>query len=55
MTLAWYGHLKFKEPKWFENAGLITAVLIIWALALFEYCFQNPANRIGYEGNGHSR
>ncbi|PWA06415.1 DMT family protein [Flavobacterium psychrotolerans] len=52
MTLAWYGHLKFKELKWFENAGLITVVLISWALALFEYCFQVPANRIGYEGNG---
>ena len=52
MTLAWYGHLKFKELKWFENAGLITIVLISWGLALFEYAFQVPANRIGYEGNG---
>jgi len=52
MTLAWYGHLKFKDLKWFENAGLITIVLISWGLALFEYCFQVPANKIGYEGNG---
>ena len=52
MTLAWYGHLKFKELKWFENAGLIGIVLISWGLALFEYFFQVPANRIGYEGNG---
>ncbi|MGL2962196.1 DMT family protein [Flavobacterium sp. RSB2_4_14] len=52
MTLAWYGHLKFKELKWFENAGLITIVLISWGLALFEYFFQVPANRIGYQGNG---
>lgn len=52
MTLAWYGHLKFKEWKWFEQAGLVTIVLISWGLALFEYCFQVPANRIGYEGNG---
>jgi hypothetical protein len=52
MTLAWYGHLKFKELRWFENAGLITIVLISWGLALFEYCFQGPANRIGFEGNG---
>ena len=52
MTLAWYGHLKFKELKWFENAGLITVVLISWGLALFEYCFQVPANRIGYQENG---
>lgn len=52
MTLAWYGHLKFKDLKWFENAGLITIVLISWGLALFEYFFHVPANRIGYEGNG---
>jgi hypothetical protein len=52
MTLAWYGHLKFKELCWFENAGLITIVLISWGIALFEYMFQVPANRIGYDGNG---
>lgn len=52
MTLAWYGHLKFKDLKWFENAGLISIVLISWGMALFEYCFQVPANRIGYQGNG---
>lgn len=52
MTLAWYGHLKFKELNWFQNAGLITIVLISWGFALFEYCFQVPANRIGFEGNG---
>jgi uncharacterized protein (DUF486 family) len=42
ITLAWYGHLKFKELKWFENAGLITIVLISWGLALFEYFFASP-------------
>ena len=52
MTLAWYGHLKFKEWKWFEQAGLVTIVLVSWGLALFEYCFQVPANRMGYEGTG---
>ncbi|WP_396194825.1 DMT family protein [Flavobacterium sp.] len=52
MTLAWYGHLKFKELKWFENVGLITIILISWGLALFEYCFQVPANKIGFQGNG---
>jgi uncharacterized protein len=52
MTLAWYGHLKFKELKWFENTGLISIVFISWGLALFEYCFQVPANRIGFEDNG---
>ena len=52
MTFAWYGHLKFKELKWFENLGLITIVLISWGLALFEYIFQVPANRIGFYQNG---
>jgi uncharacterized protein (DUF486 family) len=52
MTLAWYGHLKFKELKWFENLGLIAIVLISWGIALFEYFFHVPANRIGYNGNG---
>ncbi|WP_262710608.1 DMT family protein [Flavobacterium restrictum] len=35
MTLAWYGHLKFKELKWFENAGLLTIILISWGMAKF--------------------
>ena len=52
MTFAWYGHLKFKELKWFENAGIITIILISWGLALFEYFFQVPANKIGYKDNG---
>lgn len=52
MTLAWYGHLKFKELKWFEHVGLVGIVMISWGIALFEYFFQVPANRIGYKGNG---
>lgn len=52
MTLAWYGHLKFVEWKWFAKAGLFSVVLISWGLAFFEYCFQVPANRIGFSGNG---
>jgi uncharacterized protein (DUF486 family) len=52
MTIAWYGHLKFKEMKWFAGLGLIAIVLISWGIALFEYFFQIPANRIGYKGNG---
>lgn len=51
MTFAWYGHLKFREIKWFESMGIIAIVLISWAIAFFEYCFQVPANRIGYQGN----
>ncbi|MCK9412466.1 MAG: DMT family protein [Prolixibacteraceae bacterium] len=52
MTFAWYGHLKFKEVKWFGALGLFAIVLISWGIAFFEYCFQVPANRIGFDGNG---
>jgi len=52
MTLAWYGHLKFKDMKWSETLGIAAIVLISWAIAFFEYCFQVPANRIVFAGNG---
>jgi uncharacterized protein (DUF486 family) len=52
MTFAWYGHLKFKELKWFETLPLFGIVLISWGIALFEYFFQVPANRIGFKENG---
>jgi len=52
MTLAWYGHLKFAEWKWFSKLGLVSIVLISWGIALFEYLFQVPANRIGFKGTG---
>lgn len=52
MTLAWYGHLKFSEWKSFQKLGLIAIILISWGVALFEYMFMIPANKIGYHGNG---
>ncbi|HNA91842.1 MAG TPA: DMT family protein [Chitinophagaceae bacterium] len=52
MTIAWYGHLKFKEMNWFNNLALPAIVLISWGVALFEYSFQVPANRIGFNENG---
>lgn len=52
MTFAWYGHLKFKDLKGFQQLGLVSIILISWGIALFEYIFQVPANRIGFEGNG---
>jgi len=52
MTFAWYDHLKFRELKWFETLPLFGIVLISWGIALFEYFFQVPANRIGFKGNG---
>ena len=42
MTFAWYGHLKFK------SSALWAVILVSWGIAFFEYCFQVPANRIGY-------
>lgn len=52
MTFAWYGHLKFSQMSWFSKLGLFGIVLISWGIAFFEYCFQVPANRIGYKENG---
>lgn len=52
MTMAWYGHLKFKDMKWSENLGLVAIILISWGIALFEYILQVPANRIGFRENG---
>ena len=45
MTLAWYGHIAFKSKL--ERFGILAIVLLSWGIALFEYCFQVPANRIG--------
>lgn len=42
MTFAWYGHLKYK------GTALWIVILLSWGIALFEYCFQVPANRIGH-------
>jgi hypothetical protein len=41
MTFAWYGHLRFRSE------ALWKVILVSWAIAFFEYCFQVPANRIG--------
>ncbi|HQQ97028.1 MAG TPA: DMT family protein [Cyclobacteriaceae bacterium] len=52
MTMAWYGHLKFKEMNWSQNLGLVSIILISWGIAFFEYLLQVPANRIGFRENG---
>lgn len=52
MTFAWYGHLQFQKIGWFKGTGLIGIILISWFIALFEYGFQVPANRLGYSSNG---
>ena len=42
MTIAWYGHLKYKD------SALWKVIIISWLIAFLEYCFQVPANRIGH-------
>ncbi|HTZ21334.1 MAG TPA: DMT family protein [Opitutaceae bacterium] len=45
MTLAWYGHLKF---RWLDGRSMLTVILVSWSIAFFEYCLMVPANRLGY-------
>jgi len=45
MTLAWYGHLKF---KFLEGKSVLWIILFSWGVAFFEYCLMVPANRMGY-------
>jgi uncharacterized protein (DUF486 family) len=52
MTIAWYGHLRFKDIALLKNVGVIGAVLISWAIALVEYSLMVPANKIGSNING---
>jgi uncharacterized protein (DUF486 family) len=52
MTFAWYGHLKLQEMKVISNWPLYMVILFSWSIALAEYSFQIPANRIGFSGNG---
>ena len=51
MTLAWYGHLKF---KFLEGKSLLVVILVSWGIAFFEYCLMVPANRSGYFAGGFS-
>ncbi len=44
MTIAWYGHLKNMNTR-----PLWIVILISWGIAFFEYCFQVPGNRLGFE------
>lgn len=52
MTFAWYGHLKLKAAGIGKDWPLIAVILFSWLLALAEYCFMIPANRIGFHENG---
>lgn len=52
MTLAWYGHLKLQQMNISNSWPLIGVIAFSWAIALFEYCLQVPANKLGFVGNG---
>lgn len=52
MTIAWYGHLRFKDISFLKNIGLMGAVLISWGIALIEYLLMVPANRLGSNVTG---
>ena len=52
MTIAWYGHLKLQSTGVSASWPLWLVSICSWGVALIEYSFQVPANRIGFEGNG---
>lgn len=52
MTLAWYGNLKLEQMKLTTDWPLILVILTSWGMALFEYSFMIPANRIGSQITG---
>ena len=53
MTLAWYGNLKLQDMKVIsQNTSIVLIILISWCVALLEYSFLIPANRIGSDING---
>lgn len=52
MTFAWYGNLKLQQMKLINDWPLIGIILLSWGLALFEYLFMVPANRVGSQITG---
>jgi uncharacterized protein (DUF486 family) len=52
MTFAWYGHLRYSGQLGIERFGVTGVIVISWLIALFEYLFMIPANRIGFVGTG---
>lgn len=52
MTIAWYGHLRFKDIGYLKNLGLPGVIIISWGIALLEYSLMVPANKIGSNMNG---
>ncbi|MCX7930674.1 MAG: DMT family protein [Chlorobi bacterium] len=52
MTFAWYGHLRYSGQLGGGRFGIVGIILSSWMIALLEYMFMIPANRIGYVGTG---
>ena len=52
MTFAWYGNLKLQQMNIIKDWPLVAIVLLSWGMALFEYSFMIPANRIGSQITG---
>jgi len=52
MTFAWYGQLKLKQMNIISDWPLILIILASWGVALLEYAFMVPANKIGSSING---
>ncbi len=52
MTIAWYGHLRLQSAGIAKDWPLYLVILTSWGVALFEYCFMIPANKIGFHENG---
>ncbi len=52
MTVAWYGHLKLQTSGISKDWPLFLVIVVSWGIALVEYCFMIPANRIGFQDNG---
>jgi len=52
MTIALYGHLRLQSAGIAKDWPLYLVILTSWGVALFEYCFMIPANKIGFHENG---
>lgn len=52
MTVAWYGNLKLQNAGIIKSWPLFAVIIASWGVALLEYCFMIPANRIGFHENG---
>ena len=52
MTVAWYGHLKLEQTGISKSWPLWVVIIVSWGIALIEYFFMIPANKMGFAGNG---